>query len=169
MLKAQNCIIANAALCEILSIWWRSIFDCAVYRYRNLIGNHMIRLTFWRKIIHAFFRQVLLILEWLLQMLILESQETNRTKILRKLWCATLQIGDEDVKGDEGTFTYPPAFFLPFVFEKSNKNFIEYSTVTFGFGPVALWPTGYRKRAGSILFGACSDIKKWLLGSTLHI
>ena len=47
-----------------------------------------------------------------------ESQETNRTKIQRKLWRATLQIGLEGVKGDEGTFTHPPVFFLPLVFEK---------------------------------------------------
>ena len=35
-----------------------------------------------------------------------ESQETNRTKILRKLWCARLQIGIEGVQGEEGIFTY---------------------------------------------------------------
>ena len=97
-----------------------------------------------------------------------EPQETNRTKILRKLWCTLLQIGVESVKGEERTSTYPPAFFLPLVFENSSQSFIEYSTVTFGFDPCALLPTGYRKRAGSILFSAfClsaySDIKKWLL------
>ena len=69
-------------------------------------------------------------------------------------------MGFEGVKLEEGTFTYLPAFFLPYVFENSNKSFIEYSTVTFGFDPCALLPTGYRQRAGSILFGACSDIKK---------
>ena len=62
------------------------------------------------------FRQVLLILEWHLQIFDFESQETNRTKILRKLWRARLQIGVECVKGYKGTFTYPPAFFLPVVF-----------------------------------------------------
>ena len=92
-----------------------------------------------------------------------ERQETNRTTILRKLWCARLQIGVEGVKGEEGTLTYPPAYFLPLVFENFSQSFIEYSTVTFGFDPCALLATGYRKRAGSILLSACSDIKKWLL------
>ena len=53
----------------------------------------------------------------------------------------------EGVKGDYGTFTYSPAFFLPLAFENSSQRFIEYSTVTFGFDPCALLPTGYRKRA----------------------
>ena len=60
-----------------------------------------------------------------------ELQETNRTNILRKLWCARLQIGVESTKGEEGTFTHPPAFFLPLVFENSKQRFIEYSSVTF--------------------------------------
>ena len=72
-----------------------------------------------------------------------ERQEANSTKILRKLWCPRLQIGVEGVKGEEGTLTYPPAFFLPLVFENSSQSFIEYSTVTFGFDPCALLPTGY--------------------------
>ena len=58
---------------------------------------------------------------------------------------------------------YPPAFFLPLVFENSSQRFIEYSTVTFGFDPCALVSTRYRKRAKMIVFGASSDIKKWLL------
>ena len=37
----------------------------------------------------------------------------------------------------------------------------------FNFDPYAFLPTGYRKRAKTILFGACSDIRKWLLNS-LH-
>ena len=42
MTIAQNCIIAHAALCEGLSIWWRPILNCAVYRYCNFNGNNMI-------------------------------------------------------------------------------------------------------------------------------
>ena len=41
----QNTKIANAALCEVLSISWRPIVNCDVYRYRNLIENQMIRFT----------------------------------------------------------------------------------------------------------------------------
>ena len=63
-----------------------------------------------------------------------ESQETNRTKILRKLRFARLQIRVEGVKGEEGTLKYPLAFFLPLVFENSNQSIIEYSTVTW------IWP-----------------------------
>ena len=92
---------------------------------------------------------------------ILNPKETNRTKILRKLWCPKLQTGVEGVKGDKGIFTYPPAFFLPLVFENSCcQSFIEYSTVTFWFDPCSLLPTGYRKRA-KILIGACSVIKNY--------
>ena len=65
--------------------------------------------------------------------LIFESQKTNRTKILRQLWCERLPIRVESIKGEWGTFTYPSAFFLPLVFENSNQGFIEYSTVTFDF------------------------------------
>ena len=95
--------------------------------------------------------------------LILNPQKTNRTKILRKLWCARLQNGVEGVIEDKGTFTYPPTFSLPLVFENFSHIFIEYSTVTFEFDPFALLPTGYRKRTKTILFGACGDIKKCLL------
>ena len=38
--------------------------------------------------------------------------------------------------------------------------YIEYSAVTFGFDPRARLSTGYPKRTKTILFGACSDIKK---------
>ena len=165
MLNAKNCIIANAALCEVFSIWWRPILNCAVYRYRNFVENQMICFTVWNKIVHMFFRQVLLILEWHLHIFYFESEETNRTKILRKLWCARLQIGFEGVKGGQRTFTLHTDFFLPLVVENSSQSFIEYSTVTFGFDPYALLPTGYRKRARTILFGACSNTKKWLLNS----
>ena len=61
------------------------------------------------------------------------------------------------------TKKYPSAFFLPLVFKNFSQSFIEYSTVTFEFDPCALVSIGYRKRAKMILFGACSDIKKWLL------
>ena len=163
MPNAQNCINAKAALCEVLSIWWRPVLKCAIYRHRNFIGNHMIRFTDWHKTVHTFFRQVLLISEWHLHIFDFESKETNRSKILQKLWCARLQIGVEGVKADKEPFIYPNAFFLPLVFENSSQSFIEYSTVTFGFDPCALLPTGHRKRAKTILFGVCSDIKKWLL------
>ena len=133
---------AHAALCDVLSIWWRPILNCAVYRYRNGIGNHMIRFTVWQKTVHTSFRQVNLITEWDLQIFDFESQETNRTKILRKLWFARLQIGVEGNKGDKGTFTYPPAFFLLLVFENSSQRFTKYSTVTFGFDPWAILPSG---------------------------
>ena len=115
---AQNCIISHAALCEVLSIWWRPILNCAVYRYRNFNGNNMICFRVWHKTVHTFFRQVLLISEWHLPLFDFESQESNRTKILRILWCTRLQIGVEGVKGDEEIFTYPPDFFLPFSFWK---------------------------------------------------
>ena len=149
---AQNCIIAHAALCKVLSIWWRPILNCAVYRYRNFDAYNMIRIIVWHKTVHTFFRQVLLISEWHLPIFDFESQESNRTKNLRKLWCTRLQIGAEGVKGGEETFTYPPDFFLPLGFENSSQNFTEYSIVTFGFDPCALLPTGYRKRAKLILF-----------------
>ena len=55
MLNAENCIITNAALCEVLSIWWRPILNCLVYRYCNFIGNHMIRFTAWHKTVHTFY------------------------------------------------------------------------------------------------------------------
>ena len=113
MLNAQNCIISNGALCEVLSIWWRPILNCAVYCYGNFIENQMIRLTVWQKRVHTFFRQVLLISAWHLVIFDFQSRETNRTKILQKLWCARLQIGVEGVKGHKWTFTYPPVFFLP--------------------------------------------------------
>ena len=64
-----------------------------------------------------------------------EFQEINQAKILRKLWCATLQIGVKGVKGEKGTFTYPPVVFLPLGEENSNKIFIKYSTVRFGIDP----------------------------------
>ena len=118
MLCAQNCIIANAVLCEVLSIWWRPTLNYAVNCYRNFIGNHMICFTDWHKAVHTFFRQVLLISEWHLHIFYFETQETNLTKIPRKLWRARLQIGVEGVKGKERTFTHPPAFFLPLIFEK---------------------------------------------------
>ena len=82
----------------------------------------------------------------------------KQTKILRKLWCARLQIEVAGVKGDKGTLTYPPAFFLHLVFENYSQIFIEYITVTFEFYPCALLPTEYRKCAKMILFGACSNI-----------
>ena len=53
--------------------------------------------------------------------------------------------------------------FCLLVFENSCQSLIEYSTVTFAFDPCPLLPTGYCKRAKTIRFGACSDIKKWLL------
>ena len=102
------------------------------------------------KTVNAFFRKILLISERYLHFFAFASKETNRTKILLMLWCARLQIWIEDVKGEEGTFTYPPAFFLPFVFENSSQSFIEYSTVTFGFDPCALVSTGYQKRTKTI-------------------
>ena len=37
--------IANAVLCEVLSIGWHPFVTCAVYRYRNFIEKDMIRLT----------------------------------------------------------------------------------------------------------------------------
>ena len=79
-----------------------------------------------------------------------------------KPFCARLQMRVEGVKGQEGTFTYPSVFFLPLVFENSSQSFIEYSlrTVTFEFDPYARLPTRYRQRTKTILFGACSDIKK---------
>ena len=163
MLYAQKFIIAYAAFCKVLSIWWHPILNCVVYRYHNVIGNHMICFTVWHKTVHTFFRKILLISEWHLHIFDFESQETNRTKILRKLWCARLQFGVEGVKGEEGTFKYPQAFFLPLVFKNSSQSFIEYSTVTFGFDPCALLPTRYRKRAKTMLFGANIDIKNWLL------
>ena len=138
-------------------------FELCCLLYRNIIGNQMIRFTVWHKAFHTFFRQILFISEWHWHIFDFKSQETNRTKILQKLWCARLKIGVEDVKGDKGTLTYPSAFFLPLVFEKSSQSFNEYSTVTFGFAPCALTPTGYRKRAETILLRACSDIKRWLL------
>ena len=53
----------------------------------------------------------------------------------------------------EGIFTHQPAFFLPLgFFLNSNKSFIEYSNVTYGFEPCALWPTWYRKRALNTLW-----------------
>ena len=73
------------------------------------------------------FRKILLISEWHLHICFyFEPHETNRTKILRKLWCAMLQIGVEGVKGEEGTLTYPPAFFRREVFENSSQSFIEW-------------------------------------------
>ena len=95
--------------------------NCAVYCWRNFIENHTKRFTVWRKTVHTLFRQVLLISEWHLQIFDFESKETNPTHILRKLWFATIQIGVESVKGKEGTFTYQQAYFLPLVFENSNK------------------------------------------------
>ena len=92
-----------------------------------------------------------------------ELKETNRTKILRKLWCARLQIRVESVEGEKGIYTYPPAFFLPLVFETSSQSLIEYSTVTFGFDPCALLKSGYCNRTGSILVGACSDINIYFM------
>ena len=82
--------------------------------------------------------------------------------ILRKLWCARLQIGVEGVKGEEGTFTYLPAFFLPLVFENSSQSFIEYST-DFWIWPLCTFTDRISETRGSIRFSACSDIKKWLL------
>ena len=66
---------------------------------RKFIGDHMIGLTVWHKTVHAFFRQFLLISEWHLHIFDFESQETNRTKILQKLWWARLQIGIEVSNG----------------------------------------------------------------------
>ena len=123
----------------------------------------MIRFTVWPKRVQTFFRQFLLISEWHLHIFNFEYQETIRTKILRKLYCARVQTGVEDAKWDYGTFTYPSTFFLPLLFEISSQSFIEYSTVTFRFDPCALLTTGYRKRATTILISACSDITKWLL------
>ena len=146
MVNGQNCIIANGAPCEVLSIWWRPILNCAVYRYRNFIRNHMIGFTVWQKTVYTFFWQFLLILECHLNNFDFKSQETNQTKILRKLWYARLQIGVEGVKGDKGTLTYPPVFFLPLVFKNSSQSFIEYSDVTFStFDPVLFLLTGYHK------------------------
>ena len=71
-----------------------------------------------------------------------------------------IQFGIEGVQEEEETLTFPPAFFLPLVFENSSKSFMEYSTVTFGFEPCARVSTGCRKGAKTILFCACSDIKK---------
>ena len=107
---------------------------------------------FYLKLRFTFFPQVLLILECHLQIVYFVSQKTNRTNILRisKLWCARLQTGVEGVKGEEGTFTYSPAFFLSLVFQNPKESFIEYLTATFVFDPCAFLPTGYRKRAGSI-------------------
>ena len=104
------------------------------------------RFTVWHKTVHTFFRKILLISEWHMHIFDFESQEKNRTKILWKLCCTSLQTGLEGIKGVEGIFTYPPAFFLHSVFENSIQSFIKYSTVTFGFDPCALLPTGYRKR-----------------------
>ena len=68
-----------------------------------------------------FFWQVLLISEWHLHIFDFESQESNRTKILRKLLCSRLQIRVEGVKGEKGTFSYPPDFFLSLVFENPSQ------------------------------------------------
>ena len=122
-------IIAHAVLCEVLLIWWRPILNFAVDPYRNFIGNHMIRLTVGHKTVHSFIRKILLISEWHLHIFGFEPQETNRTKILRKLWCARLQIGVESVKGEEGTLAYLPAFSLPLVLENSSQSFIEYTNI----------------------------------------
>ena len=112
---------------------------------------------------HALFRQVLLSSECHLHIFDFLSRETNPRKIYTEV--LVRQASDWSWRCQRGfeTFTYPPAFFLPLVFENFCHSFIDYSIVTFGFDPCTLLPTGYRKRTKTILFGACSDIKKWLL------
>ena len=65
----------------------------------------------------ALFGIVLLIFDF-------ESQETNRTKILRKLWCPRLQIGVKNVKVEEGTLTY---IVFPEIIE--NEYFVNISLI----------------------------------------
>ena len=73
--------------------------------------------------------------------------------------CCTSCFKSEGTKILNAPRTYPSAFFLPLVFENSSESSIGYSTVTFGFDPCAVLRR-YRKRTKTILFHACSDIKK---------
>ena len=145
------------------SIGWSPILKCAIYRYRNFIGNHMIRFTVWPidssydlsassvhfGITFAYFWF------WILRNY---PNKDSTEGLVRKGtdWSWRCQRGLWNIYISTG-------FFVSLVFKKSNKSFIEYSTVTFGFDPSVLFPTGYRKRATTILIGACSDIKKWFL------
>ena len=90
-------------------------------------------------------------------------QRTKPNKDFTKLCRAKRQIWVKCVKRGERTLTYTPAFFLPLVFENSSQIFIWYSTLTSEFDPCALLLPGYCKCVKTILFGACSAIKKWLL------
>ena len=163
MPNPPNCIIANAALCEVFSIWWRPILNCAIHRYRNFIEHQMIRFTVWHMVVHTFFRQVparfgmTFAYFWFWIPRNKPKKDSTEASVCKASDCSW------GVKGDQGTFTYPPTFFPPLVFENSSQSFIEYSTVTFGFDPFAFLPTGYCKRTRTIRFGLCSDTKKWLL------
>ena len=60
----------------------------------------MIRLTVLHKTVHTFFPASSTHLGMEFAYFCLKSQETNRKKILWKLWCARLQIGVEGVNED---------------------------------------------------------------------
>ena len=77
-----------------------------LWPYSNFIENQMVRLTVWHGMVHTFFRQVLLILEWHLPIFDFEFKKKKQTwtKILRKLWCARFQIGVEGVEGIHAIF-----------------------------------------------------------------
>ena len=137
MSNAQNCLIENAAFCELFSIWWRPISHCCIL-LRNIISEitwHVLQFdssyVFSANSDH-FGMEFAGGLLWIL---------TNWTKVLRNRWCTRLQIGVGIVKGLEGTLILHinRLYFClakGISFENSHKSFTEYSTVTFGFESV---------------------------------
>ena len=159
IIKKCIIVITNAALCEVLSIWWRPILNYAVYRYRNFNGNHMIRLQFeTRQSIHfsgkcCSFRNDICIFQ------ILNPNQQIKQIFSRSFGAQGFRF--ECQKGFGNNYIYT-GFLSAFSFWKFQPQLYWIFDCDF-CDPCALLPTGYRKRTKTIRFSACSDIKKWLL------
>ena len=151
----------------VAQFWWRPILNCAVNRYRNFIGNHMILFAVWHKRVHTFFCKFFfshygMTFAYFWFCLLRNKPIEDSTEALVH---TASDWSWECVKGDQELFKYPPAFYLPLVFFLIQSTLYWIIDCDFMIDPCALLPTGYRKRAKTIRFGPCSDPKKWSLNS----
>ena len=135
---------AQIAELQMLRFAWFSQFDGAqfpIVLYIDTLCYRKSHDTFYsltQETVQTFFRQVLPILDAICRSLILNPKKQTEQSFYEMVGAQGFRFYLEVLKGMM-EHLHIHWLFLPLVFENSNVSFIEYSTVTFGVDPCALY------------------------------